>query len=63
MTIPIGHILGDPERRYGFYYSTCACGLGIWGKRLPMLWSAHDVHLATVRVMSQGRHPSRRRDV
>ena len=61
---PNDHILGDPHRRTGewVYVARCACGIDIYGATLPRLWAAHDMHLAVVQAMSQGRHPSQRRE-
>lgn len=61
---PAGHLLGDPHRRTGdwTYRARCACGLDVYGPTLPRLWAAHDMHLSVVQAMSQGRHPSQRRE-
>ena len=37
------------------------CGLDVYGRTLPTMWTHHDAHLGVVRQQSLRNHPSRRR--
>ena len=37
------------------------CGLAVYGRTLPAMWTHHDAHLGVVRQQSLRNHPSRRR--
>ena len=58
---PAWHSLGDPRIVHGWYTATCQCGLDVYGRTLPAMWTHHDAHLGVVRQQSLRNHPSRRR--
>ena len=62
VSTPRGHELGHPKRftndAISIFQAYCCCGLAVHGRRLPIMWAAHDEHLAHVKRLSMGRHPS-----
>lgn len=40
-----------PARKHptGAYFAVCACGVRVWGRTLPGLWSAHSYHVDIAR--------------